>query len=305
MFITVFSQVCVLMILILLGFAASKTGLLTEAGSKCCSDIVMYLVTPCVIIKSLMMPYNTELLKTLLICFGFSLLLQVIMILLSLLLLRSPDSRRERVLRFGAVFTNCGFMSLPLQEAILGDEGVRYGSAYIIIFQLLIWSWGVMLMSGGRGKISLPKLVINPGMIGLAIGLIIFLFSLPMPQTVSSAIGHMAALNTPVPMLVIGHYLAHSDVRKALKDLPCLWAVFLRMFLFPFLLLGLLYLLQVRGTMLVSLVISISAPTAAITTMFSVKYENDTACSVNLISLSTLVSLLSMPLLITVARLLA
>lgn len=305
MFITVFSQVCILMLLIAVGFVAAKAKILTAEGTKCCTDIALIIVTPCVIIKSLIREYSGEIMKSLAKAFVLTLLVQVLMIFLSMLLLHSKDKEKERVLRFGSIFANCGFMSLPLQQVILGADGTLYGSAYIIMFNLVVWSYGVFLISGDIKYIKPKKLFINPGIIGLLIGIIIFVFSVPIPDIVYSSINYLSAIYTPLPMLIIGYHLAQSNVLNAFRDIRCIFSVFLSLIVYPLAALGLLYLIGVRGTLLVSVIISVSAPVAAITTMFSSKFGGDTELSVDMVSLSTVFSLGTMPLVIYIAQLIA
>lgn len=228
------------------------------------------------------------------------------MITLGTLLLRSKDLKRQRTLRFGSIFANCGFMSLPLQEVMLGADGTLYGSAYVIMFNLVVWSYGVYLISGDKRYIQPKKLFVNPGIAGLLIGLIIFVFSVPVPQVLSSTVNYLAAIYTPLPMLIIGYHLSKTNVLKAFKDIKCIAAVVLRLLVYPLVSLGVLYLLGVRGTLLVSVIISLSAPVAAVTTMFSSKFGGgDTALSVDMVSLSTVLSIITMPAVITLAQILA
>lgn len=306
MFITVFTQVSVLMLMIAVGFIAAKTGIMTEAGAACCTDIALIIATPCVIIKSLMRRFDAAVMKSLLLAVVLTLLVQVLMITLGTLLLRSKDLRRQRTLRFGSIFANCGFMSLPLQEVMLGADGTLYGSAYVIMFNLVVWSYGVYLISGDKRYIQPKKLFVNPGIAGLLIGLIIFVFSVPVPQVLSSTVNYLAAIYTPLPMLIIGYHLSKTNMLKAFKDVKCIIAVLLRLIVYPLVSLGVLYILGVRGTLLVSVIISLSAPVAAVTTMFSSKFGGgDTALSVDMVSLSTVLSIITMPAVITLAQLLA
>ncbi|MBQ8794134.1 MAG: AEC family transporter, partial [Clostridia bacterium] len=203
------------------------------------------------------------------------------------------------------IFSNCGFMSLPLQQSLLGDMGVFYGSSYIAIFNLFIWSYGIILMSGDKKYLSPKKLIINPGIIGLTIGLLIFLLSIPTPRILNDTVSYIAALNTPLPMIIIGYHLANSKISDGIKNIKCIFAIFLKLFAFPLLALGVMYICGIRGTLLISSLISCSAPTAAITTMFSAKFGRDTSLSVNLVSLSTILSLISMPILITLSQYIA
>lgn len=306
MFITVFTQVSVLMLMIAVGFIAAKAGIMTEAGAACCTDIALIIATPCVIIKSLMRKFDAAVMKSLLLAVALTLLVQVLMITLGTLLLRSKDLKRQRTLRFGSIFANCGFMSLPLQEVMLGADGTLYGSAYVIMFNLVVWSYGVYLISGDKRYIQPKKLFVNPGIAGLLIGLIIFVFSVPVPQVLSSTVNYLAAIYTPLPMLIIGYHLSKTNVLKAFKDFQCIIAVLLRLIVYPLVSLGVLYIFGIRGTLLVSAIISLSAPVAAVTTMFSSKFGGgDTALSVDMVSLSTVLSIITMPAVITLAQLLA
>lgn len=305
MFINILTQVIILLVLVMLGFILAKKDLINEQGAKNMTDLVMYFATPCVIIKSFIRQFDPDLLKELLLTFLFAVVSHIAFIILSILLVRDNDKRKQRVLQFGVIFSNCGYMSLPLQEALLGETGVFYSSSYIVIFNLFIWSYGILLMSGDRKYLSPRKLIINPGVIAIVVGMIIFLFSIPLPKVVSEPISYIASLNTPLPMIIIGYHLANGKISDGIKSLKCLWAIFLKLFAFPLLALLALYLCGVKGDMLVSLVISCSAPTAAITTMFSAKFEQDTSLSVNLVSLSTVLSVISMPIVVTLAQYLA
>ena len=73
-------------------------------------------------------------------------------------------------------------MSIPRQKALLGEDGVLVGAAYLVVFNLVLWSYGLLEMSGDRRSLSVKKLVFNPGMIGLAAGLVVFLLPFPLPE---------------------------------------------------------------------------------------------------------------------------
>lgn len=304
-FLTVAEQVVVLFLLIGVGALCAKTGIIKEVAIKSCSDLVLIVVAPCVIIQSFQRPFDAAMLKGLGLACLIALSIHIVTILLAHLLLHDPVAARERVLRVGAVLSNAGFMSLPLQNALLGEDGVFYGAAYVAIFNLILWSYGLVEMSGSRQNLSPRKLILNPGVLSLAIGLMLFLARITLPTVLASPMGHLAALNTPLPMLIIGFYLADTDLKAALRDWRSYAAIGLRLLVVPLTALGILYLCGVRGTLLVSMIIAASAPVAASTTMFATKYDCDTGLSVNLVSLSTLLSLITMPLIVALAQVIA
>lgn len=305
MFLTVLEQVVILILLVLFGVLLTKIKILNDTVVRGMTDVVLDFVTPCVIITSFIREYDKKTLNAVLLSFLVAFCVHMGFILVSNLFFgKSPDADR-RVLRFGMIFTNCGFMSLPLQQALLPENGVLYGASYVAIFNLIVWSYGILTISGDKKYLSPKKLIINPGIIGLVVGIAVFLTQIPVPSVVKTTLDHISALNTPIPMIIIGFHLAKSDIIKGIRNLRCLIAAFIRLFALPFAALGIMYLCGIRGELLVSAAISSSAPTAAITTMFSSKFEKNTELSVNMVSISTLLSLISMPIVVTVAQMIA
>lgn len=310
-FVTVAQQVLILFILIAVGVICGRTHIITEKSAKCLTDIVLYFVTPCVLIKSFVdIPFSTQKIKELLLVLLITLLIHIGMILLSFPLIRDADDSRERMLRFAMIFSNAGYMGLPLQEALLGSGGTFFGGAYIASFNIAVWTYGLYLMSADKKAISPKKAFLSPGVLGVLIGFVLFLMpafipDFTIPELILAPIKHLANLNTPLPMIIIGYYLADIDFKAAFKDFKSFYVILLRIVVMPLLALGILYACGVRGNMLVSLIISVSTPTAAITTMFAAKYDRYPNVSCNIVSLSTLLTVITMPLIVGLASMIA
>lgn len=304
-FLTVGSQVLILFLLMLIGFACNKAKILNEEANKRISDLVVILVTPCVIIQSFQREFDERLLFQICVALLISLIVHLAMILAVHIIFRSQPDKSRRVLKFASVFSNAGFIALPLQSALLGADGVLMGAAYLVVFNIMLWSYGITLMSGDKTMITPKKLLFSPGIIGVAIGMIVFIFSIKIPQVISSTVGYMAALNVPLPMIVVGYYLAKTNVLEVFRDIQSIKCIFVRLIVFPVVTLALLYMCGIRGTMLCAMVIAMSAPVGATTTMFSEKFERDTQLSVKLISLSTLLSIITMPIIVGVTQTIA
>lgn len=305
MFLNVFSQVTILFLLMGLGVVLTRAKVINEACVKGMTDIVVLAVTPCVIIKSFIMEFDSSVLRRLLISSLIALLAHILFILLSCVFFHDKDKARQNVLRLGSIFSNCGFMSLPLQQVLLGDEGVFYASSFIVIYNALVWSYGVIVISGDKKYFSLKKILLSPGILSLLIGLVIFFTSLPVPGIVTQTITYITAINTPLPMIMIGYHMANSNILKGFTDLKCMFAVVSRLVIFPLLVLGLMYFAGIRDTMFISIVISCCAPVGAMTTMLSSKYDSDTNLSANMVSISTLLSIITMPIIVTLAKTIA
>lgn len=305
-FLTVAQQVLVLFLLIGIGFVLGKMHVLNQAAVKSCTDMVLLIISPCIIIQSFMRDFDAKMLGGFGIAALAALIVQLGSILIAHLVFRDKNDARRRVLRFATVFSNSGYMAIPLQQALLGDIGVFYGASFINVFNLVLWSYGLMEMSGDKQSLSsrksIFKLFINPGTVGLLIGMLLFLFSVHLPNVIVITVNHLAALNTPLPMIIVGYYLSNSNLLAALKDKRSYTAIALRLLFIPLLTFGCMLLFGIKGPILVSCVVATSAPVAAVTTMFSTKYHQDTELSVNLVSLSTLFSMITMPLVVGMAQ---
>lgn len=293
-FLTVGQQVLIIFILIAVGFICGKAKMIKEEGAACITNIVLYAVTPCLMIEAFQRDFEPSMLCNLAIAVAAALGVHIISIIIAKLCIHDRDKSREIVLRFSVIFSNCGFMCLPLEQALLGDDGVFYGGAFVAVFNVVVWSYGLVMMSGSKKELSIKKLALNPGIIGVLIGLIFFLLSVRLPEIVMAPIGFLADLNTPLPMLVIGYYLCKSDLKQALCDRKAYIAIALRLVAIPIISLAILYLCGLRGTLLLSTIIAASAPVAATTTMFATKFKKSVSTSVNLVSISTIFSILTM-----------
>ncbi len=304
-FLKVGEQVLVLFVLIGIGYLCGKVGFLDKHTTKKITDIVLYVVTPCVIIHAYQMEYKPSILVNL----GITALCAIGVHLLSVVIVgivfrKMPDNKRE-VLKFGSVFSNCGFMSFPLQQAILGNEGILYGAAFVGVFNLFVWSYGVVCMSGDRKNFSMKKIMFNPGILGVFIALLLFLFSAKLPAIIGSPVGYLANLNTPLPMLIIGYYLSQTKLTDGLKDKYAWLAAVIRLIVIPVISIGTMILLNIKDITLITVAISVSAPVAATTTMFATKFDKNTALSVNLVSLSTVLSIITMSCIVAVSQIFA
>lgn len=294
-FFDVGTQVLVLFILIAVGALLTKVGLITEQGSRSMTDVVLYAVTPCVIINAFQREYQPEMLGGLLIALLAAFLSLTFSVLLAELLYRKKEIDRGVVLKFAVVFSNCGFMALPLQKAILGEDGVFYGAAFVAMFNIFMWTYGLITMSRKTELKAALKAVVNPGIIGTAVGVLLFVFSIRLPAVIATPVSMLAALNTPVPMLVIGYHLMHSDLRRVLRDKDAYLAMALRLVILPLAVMGVMLALKVDATITTATVIAVSSPVAAFTTMMATKYGRDTELSAGIVSASTLFSLVTMP----------
>ena len=291
-------QVGILFALMAVGFICNKRRILVESGVKGIVEVLMLVVTPCVIVQAFQRPFEVKLLQGLGWALGIAVFSHALGILASLCYCR-VDKSRAGVLKFATTFSNAGFMGIPLEYALLGNDGVFFGAVYVAMFNVVCWSWGLVVMCGSLKEIRTRTLFINPGTLGIVCALPFFLFSWKLPSVVAAPVKMLADLNTPLAMIVIGYYLAEASFAAVVRCKLAYLAAALRLVILPALVLGAVWMCRPPdGTMAVALVTAASAPVAALTTVFAAKYERDVALSVGLVSATTLLSILTMPVLV-------
>ena len=297
-------QVGVLFALIAVGYVCRKTNFLSDAFVKGCVNLLLLIVTPCLIVHVFQRPFTGTALANLGLSLAVAFAAHLIGIAFAEICFRRTDERQRGVLKFATVFSNGGFMAIPLEYALLGPDGAFYGALYVVMFNFLCWTYGLKVMCGHLRDMNHRILFINPGTVGIAIGLPLFLTSTTLPVILHDPIKYIADLNTPLAMIVIGFYLADARFAAYFRCVPALVASVLRLVVIPALVLS--GLVAARGmhldpTMAVALTASASAPVAAMDTMFASKYGRDVDVSVGLVAVTTILSVATMPLLVGIS----
>ena len=320
-FLIVAGQVAILFALMAVGAVLRKVRLLTDASVEGMVNLLILIVTPCLIVDVFQRPFSPSMLRGLLIAFAIAVAGHLAVIAAAYLFVRHPDENVCRPMRLAAVFSNAGFMGLPLEQAVLGDAGVFYGVVYIVVFNLFMWSWGHETMKREEGKrkkdaaekaerrfafhfsfFTLHSLV-NPGTVGIAFGLPLFFLSAKLPSFVGTPVHLLAGLNTPLAMIVIGYGLAGARLGRAVRTPVLHVAAFIRLVAYPLLVVAAMvpFRHQLDRNMMLAVTIAASAPVAAMVSMFATLFKRDVDTSVAVVSGTTLLSILTMPPVIALA----
>ena len=168
-------QVFIMLILILIGAVLRKLKVITSNGTKEFASILLNIVTPALLIKAYQIDFDIKVLKDILTGFGLSILIHIIYILMSkVMFFGIKDDYKRKVLKFTNIYSNAGFMGIPLVAATLGDSGVLIASTYLASFNVIVWTHGLLLYSEDKKLLSFKGLLKNPGIIGVALALILF-----------------------------------------------------------------------------------------------------------------------------------
>ena len=292
-------QILIMFLYMAIGFALYKGKLISREGSKSMAHLLLYCILPCVIVRSFCVsrtPGNTSALI-------WSIVLAAAMLAIAMLL-SAVLFRHSPVDNFGAAFSNAGFMGFPLIAALLGSEAVFYAAGFVALLNALQWTYGQFVLTGDRKQISLKAIVKNPIIISLAIGLMIFFSGFKLPSIASDVVGALATLNAPIAMIVLGVYLAQTDLKKAIFT-PRLYGVsMVRLVLIPVLTCLLLLLIPAQYKAIgLTLAIAAAAPIGSNVAVYAQKLNLDYTYAVETVCISTLLSIITMPVIVGVLQL--
>jgi hypothetical protein len=291
-------RIAIMALLTAVGFFLSRKGYLSPQGSKDLGAILLRVIIPCLIIKTYITEYSRERLLEL----ALSAVLALVGYLLAMGVSYLVFRRRRPIENFAASFCNAGFIGIPLAQAVVGSEGVFYIAAAIALLNLFQWTYGLYIMTGRRDTISPKTVAKNPVLIAIVIGVALFVSRLPVPDIVTSTLGYIADMNTPVAMILLGTYLAKLPFRQLL-DRRAYSCVFLRLILIPAITLLVFRLLPVSNSQLaLAVFLALATPVGANICVFAQQYDSDYQLSVVTVCLSTVLSVLTLPLLVSFAQ---
>lgn len=290
-------QVIILFLLIGCGFAAVKTGVLKQEGKQTLSNLLLYLVVPAMIVHSYMMEFSEEILHNLLAAFGMSVLAILIGTAITLLLTARRKDRRAPIFRFACVFSNAAYMGFPLISALFGAEGLLYASAYVTVFNILLWTMGYGMVSGSSNPKEVARSLLHtPVLYAMVVGLAVYLLQIPVPNLIAQPIDLLSGMNTPLSMLITGMLIAAGDLKSIVCDRHIWKLATLRMVLIPAVCVAVFALLGFHGMSAQVVLLLECCPAAAITSVFAVQFGHEERFAAGSVVLTTLLSIVTLPL---------
>ena len=302
---TVGGSVVTLLLMMAVGFLLARKKLLSPAALTQLSTILMCVVNPTLIINTFLDetcdgPTMRSLLMAAVVLIG----IYVLQGLLMLLFFRRQPEEDRGVSRFASIYGNVGFMGVPLIQSVLGSAGMLTTVVSLGVFNIAIWTHGQKLIAG-KGKTSLKKVFLNPGVIGLVIALILFVSGLKLPGPVRSAVGYISGLNTPLAMIVIGAQMAAVNLPELLRDTRLFGVTAVKLLLIPTVTMVVLLPFGLDPMIYTAVVILSGCPAAGASSLMCQMAGRDAAYAARLVTFTTIFSIVTLPVVSAVAKLLA
>ena len=292
-------QTIIMFALMLLGLLLSRRGMITEQGSRDLSNVLLYAVIPCVILRSYMSKFSTEKLRAM----GLSALIAVIAFAASIAVAYLTCGTRHRIENFAVAFGNAGFIGIPLVTAVFGPEAAFYVVSFSTFANLLQWTYGIVIISGKKETMNLKMVFVNPVFISMVIGIALFVLQPTLPTVVTGTIGYIADGNTVLAMIILGYYLSKVQLRGLFADVRLYLFSALRLLVVPAVtILVFLPFPFARGEITLITLIAAATPIASSTAIFAQKFDQDYRRAVSYVCLSTILSVATLPLVMLFAE---
>lgn len=286
-------QNILMLLYLLIGYFLFRKKLIGISGSADIGRMLLHIVMPAAILKAYMTSYTPERLIGLVLSF----LAALLALLLAIFISRIFFKKEQAIERFGAAFSNAGFIGIPLVQMTLGEEAVFYISSFVALLNILQWTYGVFILTGDRNTFSFQKLRTNPVILSFLGGLLLFFLPVTLPDLLTEMIGSLAAMNGPLAMIVLGTYLAQVSPGSLFKEKLAYRSSFIRLILIPILTIILLGFFPAEyHTLKLAVLIAASAPIGSNVAIFAQLYGQDYTRAVKEVCLSTLLCMITLPL---------
>ena len=294
-------QVFIMFVLMAIGFVAYRKQILSNQGTKDIGKLLLNVAIPMIVISNFCVEKSAEKTAELF----ESALLSFLCMALSVAFAYLAYHKKDRIAEFSAAFSNAGFIGIPLVQAIFGSGAVFYISMMIVLINMLQWTYGVYTITDDKSVMAFKKIMKNPLILSVGIGIVIYFLNIRLPKIAMDIISSISAINTPLAMIVSGVYLAQSDLLNAMRKKDAWLLSLSRLIVIPLIVMLVFRFLPFGSTaMKLSILLAGACPVGSNVAVFAQQYDKDYRKGVEYVCVSTLLSILALPLVIFVANLL-
>lgn len=287
-----------LFLIILVGVYAAKKRIITKEINKGLTNILLKITLPCLVVSSFIFDLSDELKDNIIRCFIYSPLVLIISIVISYILLIPIKGEKKIIIQFANVFSNCGFIGFPIVFSIYGNEGVIYASIFNLFFTAFLWTYGVILFNGKMKREDIKKVLLNPAIVAVFIGLIIMIFGFDIPSVLSSTLDLVGNMTSPLSMIIVGVILGNAKIISYLKDKTIYYSAFLKLIIMPCILILISRLLKDTSLVIKTLIIVTAMPAAAMTSILAESFDKESEYSAVIVFITTLFSVITFSILL-------
>ncbi len=294
-------QITAMFLTMAVGYVIVRIGLFQAEDSKVISNVVVYICSPCIIIDSFQIDLTKDKVQGLVLAIVVSAVVHLLMIGVTKLL--EKPLHMNSIEKASVIYTNSGYLIIPLVLAVLGEEWVFYTTAFVVVQAILIWTHGASLISQ-RPENNVKKILLNPNIIAIIIGSLLFITKIRLPIVISSCVSGFGDMVSAASMLVIGMVIGNVDLLWIFRQKRPYLICFLRLIAFPltaviaFGFLGCIGVHEDAEYILMIVLLAVSAPAATMVTQLAQIYDKDSGYASVINVMSVVFCIITMPLMV-------
>ncbi|MFR1707705.1 MAG: AEC family transporter [Clostridium sp.] len=297
------NQVLILSLMIVIGIYARKKSFIDDKVENGLSAILINITLPLMIINSFCLEFDKTIIGNAIKIFLYSLVIHIVLIFISRYIYSRMDERKKPLLIFTTTFSNCAFMGYPILSSIFGEIGVFYASIFTMVFTALVWTLGVALFTGKISMKEASKSIIkNPSIWAVVIGIIIFIGQIKLPYALSQTIKSVGGMTTPISMIIIGSMLCGSNMKDMLGDFSLYYLSLMRLIVVPVITYFIMTMLRLDHTLIAICTLLVAMPGAVVGPVIALASGGDGKYGSQCIFVTTLLSVITIPLFIYLVR---
>lgn len=300
----VINSVISLFLIMMVGVYSYKKGIITNEVNRGINNILVNISLPMLILSSFMTSFEENMIDNVKMAFLLSVIALILVFVVSNLLALGIKGSKKNAFIFCNIFTNTGFIGIPLLNAIYGSEGVIYGAAYSMFFNLSVFTYGMMLYKGFDKENNLLKEVFgvfkNPVILAVFAGMAVMFLSIPVPSNIQNSVKLIGSMTTPLSMMSIGFILGQVKLRDYLGDWSLYYGLVTKLIILPLIIIMFFRTIGNTSTVANAIVFQTALPAATLASIFADRFNKERDYTTIFVVSSTLLSMVTIPIIVGV-----
>ncbi|GAA0109504.1 AEC family transporter [Clostridium tertium] len=296
----VFNKIIALFLIILIGVYGTKKHIINDDVNKGLRRILLEITLPLLVINSFSFSFDEGMGRNIITAFIYSILFMILGGIISYILLKPLKGEKKKILHFANFFSNCGFIGFPIINSIFGAEGVVYTSIFNMVFTIFLWTYGVMIFSDKLSKENIKKVLLNPSIIAVYIGIPIMIFNIKLPASILDTTKIVGDMTAPISMIIVGSILSKVKIKSIFKEASVYYGALIKLIVIPLAIYMIKLIIKDNSSVIDTIIVIQAMPAAAMTSIFAADFDKEKEYGAIVVFVTTLLSIITIPVIVKV-----
>ena len=291
----VLNKIISLFLIMLIGVYGTKKNIINEDINKGLRRILLEITLPLLVISSFNFEFADGMGKNVLMASIYSVAFMIVGAIISYIFLFPFKGEKKKILHFANVFSNCGFIGFPIINSLYGAEGVVYTSIFNMVFNIVLWTYGILIFSDKVSKNNIKQVLLNPAIIAVYIGITMMIFNIKLPSFLLDTTKIVGDMTAPISMIIVGSILSKVRIKNVFKEFSIYYGALIKLIIIPLVLLLIKKALNDNTNIINTIIIIQAMPAAAMTSIFAADFNKEKEYASIVVFITTLLSIITIP----------